>query len=80
MLLMTKGNLGTAFPQTKAADPRPQDNVALQEHEPKIARQEWTTFMEAEFDRMYTAGNRKLDVHQLTQSKLRPSPSLSAGK
>lgn len=77
----------------KAAVPKPQNKLAIAEEEAKqllllidtdkkgkVSKQEWMRFMEAEFDRLDKAKNGQLDVTELMQSKLRVSPSASAGK
>ena len=46
----------------------------------KISKQEWMTFMEAEFDRLDKAKNGQLDVKELAQSKLRVSNFSTFGK
>jgi len=79
--------------QQKAAVPKPQDKLAIAEEEAKqllllidtakkgkISKQEWMQFMEAEFARLDKNKNGELDVAELTQSKLRVSHFLSAGK
>src|SRR5271169_4165529 len=38
----------------------------------KVSKQEWMTFMEAEFNRLDKDKNGELDVRELTQSQLRP--------
>ncbi len=93
ILVPTWAILETAVAQTKAAVPKPQDNLALGENDAKqllllidtdkngkISKQEWMKFMEAEFDRMDKAKNGQLDVKELTQSKLRVSHFTSVGK
>jgi hypothetical protein len=92
VLVTTSSMLGTVAAQ-KASVPKPQDNLALAEDEAKqllllidtekkgkISKQEWMKFMEAEFDRLDKSKNGELDVKELTQSKLRVSHFLAAGK
>jgi hypothetical protein len=77
----------------KAATPQPQDKLALGEAEVKqlllltdtdkngkISKQEWMTFMEAEFDRLDKDKSGDLDVKDLTQWKLRVSHYTTVGK
>jgi len=84
--------LGTAVAQ-RAAVPKPQDKLALADPEVKqllllmdtdrngkISKQEWMKFMEAEFDRLDKDKSGDLDAKDLTQSKLRVSHFVSAGK
>jgi hypothetical protein len=79
--------------QTTASVPKPQDKLAIGENEVtqllllmdtnrngKISKQEYLTFMEAEFDRLDTNHNGELDPKELTQSKLRVSHFSTAGK
>ncbi|HEY6303944.1 MAG TPA: hypothetical protein VIX14_12845 [Terriglobales bacterium] len=40
----------------------------------KISKQEWMTFMDAEFDRLDTNHSGELDVKELTQSRVRVRP------
>src|SRR5258708_27172273 len=92
MLATTWGMVGTAVAQ-KAAVPKPQDKLAIGEDEAKqllllvntdkkgkVSKQEWTKFMEAEFDRLDKAKTGYLDVKELMQSKLRVSQFSSARK
>ena len=92
MLATPWGIVGTAVAQ-KASVPKPQDNLAIGEDEAKqllllvdtdkkgkISKQEWTRFMEVEFDRLDKAKNGQLDVLELMQSKLRVSQFSSVGK
>jgi Ca2+-binding EF-hand superfamily protein len=71
--------LGTTVAQ-KASAPKAQDNVALGEGEVKkllplmetdndgkVSKQEFMSFMEAEFDRLDKKKEGKLDVKELTQ-------------
>jgi Ca2+-binding EF-hand superfamily protein len=46
----------------------------------KISKQEFMTFMEAEFDRLDTNKSGDLDVKELRRSKLRVSHFVTAGK
>ena len=93
VLVATWAMLGTAVSQTKAADPKPQDKLALAEDEVKqllllmdtnkngkISKQEWMKFMEAEFERLDKDKRGVLDVNELAQSKLRGSQFVSVGK
>ena len=74
--------VGTAVAQ-KAANTNPQDKLALADmdvkellllmdadHNGKISRHEWMSFMEAEFNKMDKDGNGELDTKELLQSKL----------
>ena len=76
---LTKRSPAVALPQS-------QDKLALGEdgvkqllllmdtdQKGKISKQEWTTFMEAKFNRLDEAETPQLDVKELTQSKLRVS-------
>lgn len=40
----------------------------------KISKQEWMTFMEAEFERLDTNHDGELDVKELTESRMRVRP------
>jgi len=85
--------VAAAFAQ-RASTPKAQDKVALGEGEVKqllllmdtdkngkISKQEYMTFMEAEFDRLDKDKSGELDPKELTQSQLRVShPFTSAGK
>jgi Ca2+-binding EF-hand superfamily protein len=84
---------GVTVAQTTASVPKPQDKVAIGENEVKqllllmdtdkngkISKQEYLTFMEAEFNRLDTNHNGELDVKELTQSKLRASHFTAVGK
>ena len=75
----------------KAATPKTHDNVARGEAEAtqllllmepdkdgKVSKQEFMSFMEAEFDRLDKKKEGKLDVKELT--KARPTPSSVLGK
>jgi Ca2+-binding EF-hand superfamily protein len=77
----------------KASVPNPQDKLALGEGEVKqllllmdadkngkISKQEWMSFMEAEFDRLDKGKTGQLDVKELAQSKFRVSPFATVGK
>jgi uncharacterized protein YneF (UPF0154 family) len=92
LLVATWGMLGSAVAQ-KASAPKSKDQPALSEDEVqqllllmdsdkdgKVSKQEWMTFMEAEFDRLDKAKNGQLDVKELGQSKLRVSHFSSVGK
>jgi len=92
VLVATCAILGTAVAQ-KATVPKPQERLSLGDAEVKqllliidtdkngkISKQEWMTFMEAEFDRLDKAKNGQLDVKELAQSQLRVSPFSSVGK
>lgn len=70
----------------KASVPRKQDQLALGEDEVKqllllidtqkkgkIRKEEWMTFMEAEFDRLDKDKSGVLDARELEQSRLRVS-------
>jgi uncharacterized protein YneF (UPF0154 family) len=83
VLVATGAMLGTAVAQ-KASAPKPQDNLALGESEVKkllllmdtendgkVSRQEFMSFMEAEFDRLDKKTEGKLDVKELTQQPTR---------
>jgi EF hand len=80
VLVTTWAMLGTVVAQ-KAATPKPQDKLALGEHEVKqllllieadkngkISKQEFMRFMEAEFERLDKDKTGELDVKELTQS------------
>lgn len=93
ILLACGAMLGPALAQ-KATPPKPPDKVALGEDEVKellllmdtdkngkISKQEWMTFMEAEFDRLDTDKSGELDQNELRQSRVRVGRSFSsAGK
>jgi biopolymer transport protein ExbD len=92
MLATPWGMVGTAVAQ-KSAVPKPQDNLAIGEDEAeqllllvdtdekgKVSKQEWMTFMEAEFDRLDNAKTGYLDIKELMQSRLRVSHFSSVGK
>jgi len=77
----------------KAAVPRSQDNLALGEDEVKqllllidankngkVTKQEWMSFMEAEFDRLDKDKSGVLDAKELAQSRLRVSHSQNVGR
>jgi uncharacterized membrane protein YdfJ with MMPL/SSD domain len=42
----------------------------------KISKEEWTQFMDQEFDRLDTNHNGELDVKELTQSRMRVRPAI----
>jgi hypothetical protein len=46
----------------------------------KITKQEWMSFMEAEFDRLDKDKSGELDPKELTQSRVRPASFQSVGK
>jgi EF hand len=92
MLIITFAIPGTSAAQ-KAAAPKPQDKLALGQEQAeqllllidtdksgKISKQEWMKFMEAEFDRLDKDRKGQLDIKELTQSKLRVSHFINAGK
>ena len=92
LLVTTGGILGTAGAQ-KAAVPKSQDRSALgvnevkqllllmdSDKDGKVSKQEWMTYMEAEFDRLDKAKNGQLDIKELSQSTLRVSHFSSVGK
>src|SRR5277367_6339113 len=92
VLVATLAMPGTLVAQ-KAAVPKPQDKLALGETQVmqllllmvtdkngKISKQEWMRFMEAEFDRLDKDKSGDLDVKELTQSKVRESYPVYAGK
>ena len=85
MLVATAAMLGTAVAQ-KASAPKAQDHLALGEGEVKklllfmdtdndgkVSRQEFMSFMEAEFDRLDKKKEGKLDVKELTQPQAPPT-------
>ena len=91
VVVATLAMLGTSVAQK--AVPKPQDNLALGESEVmqllllmdtdkngKVSKQEWMRFMEAEFDRLDKDKSGDLDVKELTQSKVRESYPVYAGK
>lgn len=72
----------TAVAQQRAT-PNPQDKLALADrnvkellllmdadHNGKIAKHEWMSFMEAEFNKLDKDGNGELDTKELLQSRL----------
>jgi EF hand len=92
MLALASATLRRGVAQ-KAAVPKPQDKLVIGEEEVrqllllidtdksgKISKQEWMRFMEAEFDRLDKSKSGKLDVNELTQSRLRVSHFTSVGK
>ena len=77
----------TAFAQ-KPATPNPQDKLALADvtvkqllllmdadHNGKISKREWLSFMEAEFNKLDRDGNGELDAKELLQSKVSVRPT-----
>ena len=83
---------GVSFAQ-KSSVPKPQDTLALGEEDVKelillidtqnmgkITKQEWMTFMEAEFDRLDKDKSGVLDTKELAHSRLRVSPFTKAGR
>jgi len=81
----------TAAPQK--ATPKPLSRLALGEEEVKqllllmdtdkngkISKKEYMTFMEAEFERMDKDKSEELDPKELTESSLRVSHPINAGK
>ncbi len=46
----------------------------------KVSRQEWRTFMEAEFDRLDKNKDGELDVKELEKSQMQPVPFSKVGK
>ena len=82
-----------AIAQTRAADPKVQDKLALgadevtqlvllmdADNNGKISRQEFMKFMEAEFDRLDKDKSGELDINELKQSRLRVSHFTAAGR
>ena len=83
VLVASGAVLGTAVAQ-KASALKPQDNLALGEGEVKklvllmdadndgkVSKQEFMSFMEAEFDRLDKKKEGKLEVKELTQQPTR---------
>ena len=83
VLIAIAAMLGTALAQ-QASAPKSQDKLAKAEPEVKqllllmdtdkngkISKQEWITFMEAEFDRLDKDKSGELDVKELTQTPIR---------
>jgi len=73
---------GTALAQ-KQSTPNPQDKLAVADanvkellllmdadHNGRISKREWMSFMEAEFNKLDKDGNGELDPKELLQSKL----------
>lgn len=92
VLVATSVALGATVEQ-KASVPKSQDKVALGEDDVKqllllmdtdkngkISKQEWMSFMEAEFDRLDTDKSGELDPKELAQSRLRVSHPAAVGK
>jgi Ca2+-binding EF-hand superfamily protein len=88
-ILFTTGR----FAQNRAAAPKREDRQRLKEDEVnllfflmdtdkngKISKQEWMTFMSAEFDRLDTDKSGDLDPKELAQLSLRRSNFSSTGK
>jgi Ca2+-binding EF-hand superfamily protein len=82
LLGATGAAAGTAVAQ-KAVSTSPQDKLALADenvkellllmdadHNGKISKHEWMSFMEAEFNKLDKDGNGELDTKELLQSKL----------
>lgn len=83
--------IGTALAREEPS--HPQDKIALGEDEVKqllllldtdkngkVSRQEFTKFMQSEFDRLDKDQSGELDVKELTQSQVRVSHFGIAGK
>ncbi len=83
VLIAIAAMVGTALAQ-QASAPKSQDKLAKAEPEAKrllllmdtdkngkISKQEWMTFMEAEFDRLDKDKSGELDVKELTQTPIR---------
>ena len=83
VLIAIAAMLGTALAQ-QASAPKSQDKLAKAEPEVKkllllmdtdndgkVSRQEFMSFMEAEFDRLDKKKEGKLDVKELTQTPIR---------
>ena len=92
VLFTTCGMHGTAVAQ-KTTVPKSQGQPVLgvddvkqllllmdSDKDGKVSKQEWMTFMEAEFDRLDKAKNGQLDVKEPAQSQLRVSHFSSVGK
>jgi hypothetical protein len=92
VLFTTCGMHGTAVAQ-KTTVPKSQGQPVLgvddvkqllllmdSDKDGKVSKQEWMTFMEAEFDRLDKAKNGQLDVKELAQSKFRVSHFASVGR
>jgi hypothetical protein len=92
VLLVIWAVLGIALAQ-KQSVPKPHDKLALGEPEVKqllllmdtdkngkISKEEWMTFMGAEFDRLDKHKTGQLDVKELEQSRLRASHPVYVGK
>jgi Ca2+-binding EF-hand superfamily protein len=93
VLVLTGAMLGTVRAQEKAAVPKAPNKIALGENDVKqllllmdtdkngkISKQEYMTFMEAEFDRLDTDKSGELDPKELAQSSLRVSRPVPLGK
>ena len=83
VLIAIAAMVSTALAQ-QASAPKSQDKLAKAEPEAKrllllmdtdkngkISKQEWMTFMEAEFDRLDKDKSGELDVKELTQTPIR---------
>ena len=92
VLVATWALLGIVVAQ-KQATPKPQDKLVLGEAEVKqllllmdtdkngrISKQEWMSYMEAEFDRLDKDKSGDLDAKDLRESTLRVSHFTTAGK
>lgn len=76
---------GTAFAQKASTPKQPDKSAIANEHvkelilvmdtdkNGKISKQEWMTFMEAEFDRLDKNKNGELDPQEIAQSRIRVS-------
>lgn len=92
ILLACGAMLGPAMAQ-KTTPAKPPDKLVLGEDEVKqllllmdadrngkISKQEWMTFMEAEFDRLDKDKSGELDQNELRKSQVRVSRFAKAGK
>lgn len=93
VLIVTGTRPRPASAQEKAPTPKAQDKVALGENEVKqllllmdtdkngkISKQEYMSYMEAEFERLDKDKNGELDAKELTRSSLRVSHPVPVGK
>jgi hypothetical protein len=77
--------VGTTIAAQKEAAPKAQDNVTVgepevkkmlplmdQDNDGKVSKQDFMSFMEAEFDRLDNKKEGKLDVKKLTQPPAQP--------